>query len=189
MKTVNWIIEVHRFYIPSMSSEGASAGEQLLDASRRNNSDLLSSIFETLGHDAEKIAELINTSKNPLGNTALHLCCKYGSWEVLDTILDQEGGIDIDPQNVDGDTPLHVTVRYCDEEPEHGLFIARNLIEVGADPRIKNINNQLPLDLVHGDDKDELIDLLQGAALAADNYDGDEGDEPELIDDDDGEED
>lgn len=42
---------------------------------------------------------------------------------------------------------------------------------------------------MHGDDKDELIDLLQGAALAADNYDGDEGDEPELIDDDDGEED
>lgn len=171
-----------------MSTEGASFGEQLLDASRRNNTDLLEHILEGLSNDSDKIAELINTAKDPLGNTALHLCCKYGSWEVLDSILDQEGGIEIDPRNVDGDTPLHLTVRYCDDEPEHGLFIARNLIEVGADPRIKNEHNQLPLDLVHGDDKDELIDLLQGAALAADSNDLEGDEDEEIIDDDDGEE-
>lgn len=170
-----------------MATEGASFGEQLLDASRRNNTDLLEQIYTGLEHDADKIAELINTSKDPLGNTALHLCCKYGSWEVLDSILDQEGGIEIDPRNVDGETPLHLTVRYCDEEPEHGMFIARNMIEVGADPRIKNENNQLPLDLVHGEDKDDLIDLLQGAALAADSNGAEE--EEEIIDDEDEEED
>lgn len=170
-----------------MTTEGASFGEQLLDASRRNNTDLLEHIYTGLDHNADKIAELVNASRDPLGNTALHLCCKYGSWEVLDSLLDQEGGIEIDPRNVDGETPLHLTVRYCDEEPEHGLFIARNLIEVGADPRIKNEHNQLPLDLLHGEGKDDLIDLLQGAALAADSNDiGEE--EKEVIDDDDDDE-
>lgn len=151
-----------------MTSEGASYGEQLLEASRRNNVDLLNSILESVGNDPVKIAEVVNTSQDPFGNTALHLCCKTGAWEVLDILLDQVD-IEIDPQNkVDGDTPLHVTVRYAQDEPEHGTFIARNLIEVGADPRLKNKHNQKPIDLIHGEELDELIDLLQGAELAAD---------------------
>lgn len=151
-----------------MESEGASFGEQLLEASRRNNTDLLKTILESLGDDSDGIADLINSSKDPFGNTALHLSCKFGSWEVLDILLDQEN-IEIDPQNkVDGDSPLHVTVRYAQEEPEHGTFIARNLVEVGADPRLRNRHNQKPIDLIHGDELDELVDLLQGAELAAD---------------------
>lgn len=153
-----------------MESEGASQGEQLLDASRRNNVDLLETVFKDLNEDPIKIADLINHSKDPFGNTALHLCCKYGSWDVLDKILDQEGGIEIDPHNtIDGDTPLHEAVKYAQEEPEHGSFIIQNLIEVGADPRAKNNNNEKPIDLIHSDDLDDLVDLLQGAELVADN--------------------
>ena len=154
----------------SKETEGASVGEQLLDASRRNNVDLLETVFQELGEDPAKIADALNHSKDPFGNTALHLCCKYGSWDVLDKILDQEGEIEVDPHNeVDGDTPLHVAVRYARDEPEHGTFIAQNLIEVGADPRARNNNNDKPIDLIHGDGLDDLIDLLQGAELAADN--------------------
>lgn len=152
-----------------MSVEGASLKEQLLDASRRNNVDLLEQAFNDLDNDPKKIADLINTAKDPLGNTALHLASKYGSWEVLDKILDLDGDIEIDPQNdIDGDTPLHEAVRYAKEEPEHGTFIAQNLIEVGADARIANKHNQKPVDLIHGDELDDLVDLLQGAELAAD---------------------
>ena len=68
-----------------------------------------------------------------------------------------------------GDTPLHLAVRYSLEEPEHGTFIVSNLIEVGADPRIKNNHGQKPSDLIHGDELDDLFDLLQGAELAVDN--------------------
>ncbi|CCE61673.1 hypothetical protein TPHA_0A05990 [Tetrapisispora phaffii CBS 4417] len=153
-----------------MSSEGASLNEQLLDCARRNNEDLFNSILESLGNDTYNISELINTSRDPFGNTALHLACQYGSWEVLDKILDQEGDIEIDPQNTtDGDTPLHVTVKYAHNEPEHGTFIAKNLIEVGADPRIRNNRNERPIDCIHGDELEELIDLLQGAEISADN--------------------
>lgn len=165
-------------------SEGASLEEQILDASRRNNADLLETIFQNLSGDEKRIANLINSAKDPMGNTALHLCCQYGSWEVLDKILDQEGGIEIDPKNiVDGDTPLHVTVRYAIGEPEHGTFIAQNMIEVGADPRIRNKSGQKPLDLIHGDNLDDLIDLLQGAELAADNGNMVNEEDAEIIDD------
>lgn len=172
-----------------MESEGASYNEQLLDASRRNNIDLLDTIFNELGNDSSKIANLINSSRDPFGNTALHLCCKYGSWEVLDKILDLDGDIEIDPRNnTDGDTPLHVAVKYAAEEPEHGTFLAKNLVEVGADARIKNKHNQKPIDMIHSDELDDLVDLLQGAELAVDHdVHGDE--EAELIDDDDEDED
>ncbi|SCV04716.1 LAME_0H20670g1_1 [Lachancea meyersii CBS 8951] len=165
-------------------TEGASFQEQLLDASRRNNVDLLDTVFRELGSDEKRIAELINSSCDPMGNTSLHLCCQYGSWDVLDQILDQEGGIEIDPRNkVDGDTPLHSAVRYALTEPEHGTFIAQNLVQVGADSRILNKSGQKPLDLVHGQELENLIDLLQGAELAADNQHLVNEEDAELIDD------
>ncbi|AET38309.1 ankyrin repeat-containing protein ANK1 Ecym_2595 [Eremothecium cymbalariae DBVPG len=146
--------------------EGATYGEQLLDASRRNNVDLLEFILE---QDSNIVAKLINDTKDPFGNTCLHMCCKYGSWDVLDTILDVDCPIEIDPQNVEGDTPLHTVVKYSEEEPEHGTFIASNLIQVGADPRIKNNSGRKPIELIHNDKFTDLIDLLQSAELAADN--------------------
>lgn len=150
-------------------TEGASLKEQLLDASRRNNLDLLNSIIEKIGSNQQELQDLINNSKDPFGNTAIHLCSKHGSWDVLDTLLDQEG-VDINQENtIDGDTPLHLCVRYSHEEPEHGTFIAENLIEVGADPRKRNNQGKTPLDLVHSTELEPLVNLLQGAEIAADN--------------------
>lgn len=116
-----------------MSEEGASFKEQILDASRRNNTELLAEILANAS--PENIPDIINHSKDALGNTPLHLAAKYGSFEVMDTILDQEG-TEVDPVNViDGDTPLHLAVRYSETEPEHGHFIAETLVEAGADAR------------------------------------------------------
>lgn len=157
---------------PQLShEEGASLGEQLLDASRRNNEDLFDTVIATIGNeDRNRLSKLINESHDPMGNTALHLCCQYGSWEVLDKLLDLDADIEIDNKNKsNGDTPLHLAVRYSLEEPEYGTFIVSNLIEVGADPRIKNNHGQKPSDLIHGDELDDLFDLLQGAELAVDN--------------------
>lgn len=40
-------------------SDGASLREQLLDASRRNNVDLLETVFQELGNNEAQIADLI----------------------------------------------------------------------------------------------------------------------------------
>jgi hypothetical protein len=144
-----------------MSEEGASYKEQILDAARRNNSDLFEEILKQAGTG---ITHIINGSRDPLGNTPLHLAAKYGSYEVLDEILDQEG-VEVDPVNrIDGDTPLHLAVRYAEEEPEHGAFIAETLIEAGADARIKNSNGLKPIQLVRSNAS--LTELLLGAELA-----------------------
>lgn len=144
-----------------MSEEGASYKEQVLEAARRNNTDLLGEIIKESG---DQITSIINDSRDALGNTPLHLAAKYGSYEVMDEILDCEG-VEVDPTNtLDGDTPLHMAVRYSESEPEHGTFIAETLIEAGADARIKNNAGQKPIDLVH--DNDSLIDILQGAEMA-----------------------
>lgn len=85
--------------------------------------------------------------------------------EVLDHILDKED-VEVDPVNRQfGDTPLHSAVRYSLTEPEHGAFIVEMLIDAGADPRIKNKNNQKPIDLASSTNT-ELIDTLQGAEFA-----------------------
>ncbi|CCH63002.1 hypothetical protein TBLA_0I03490 [Henningerozyma blattae CBS 6284] len=172
------------------TTQGASYSEQLLEAARRNNIDLLNNIVTGLNNDPTKIAHLLNESKDAFGNTALHLCAKHGSWDVLDKLLDQEGDIEVDPQNItDGDTPLHCAVRLAQDEPEEGTFIAKNLIAVGADPRIRNKQNQKPVDLIHGNSLTALVDTLQGAELAvatgAHGVAADDDEDGEIVEEDD----
>jgi ankyrin repeat protein len=146
------------------AEEGASAGEQIIEAARRNNVELLLEVFEAQ-ENSTAIAKLINESRDPLGNTALHLASITGSFEVLDHLLDQEL-VEVDPLNrLQQDTPLHSAVRYSLEEPEHGAFLVETLIEAGADPRIRNKNKQKPVDIASpGNTK--LIETLRSAEFA-----------------------
>lgn len=147
-----------------MTAEGASAQEQIIEAARRNNVELL---HEVLGQQdgVEAIAKLINDSRDPLGNTPLHLAAGNGSFEVLDVMLDQEL-VEVDPLNrLQLETPLHAAVRYSYDEPAHGEFIADTLIEAGADPRIRNKNKQKPVDLAQPSNT-VLIETLKSAEFA-----------------------
>lgn len=121
--------------------EGASPKEQLIEACRRNNTTLLSEVFASkpLNSDANAIANFLNSTTDALGFGALHVAAKYGSYEVLDMILDQEM-VEIDgPEKRDGDTCLHVAVRYCNGlekgEWEHGRAVVDILVDAGCDPR------------------------------------------------------
>lgn len=57
------------------ADDGASYGEQLIEAARRNNTDL----YEELQKETTNLAELINTATDPVGNYALHLAAFNGS--------------------------------------------------------------------------------------------------------------
>ena len=75
-------------------------------------------------------------------------------------------GVEIDPQNRDGETPLHLAVKYTNnEEPEHGYFIVDNMLDAGSDPRIKDKHNLKPKDYVSSD-HEKLIELLESAEYA-----------------------
>ncbi|KAL9014219.1 MAG: hypothetical protein Q9173_001125 [Seirophora scorigena] len=134
-----------------MSDEGATPRELVLEACRRNNTSLLSEVLTSL-RTPEKIAELLNNAKDGVGNHCLHLAASYGSYEVLDTLLDQEN-LEVDPlDRLERDTPLHKAVRFINSLPasqwDAAHSIADLLIDAGADPRIRNKAKLKPMDLV-----------------------------------------
>lgn len=165
------------------NSEGASPSEQILEAARRNNTELLLQIKSDLGNDQEKLSTLINTTRELISsNTPLHLACQLGNWEFIDIVLDIEG-VEIDPKNREGSTPLHLAVKYANEEPEHGFFIIDNLVDAGSDPRILDNSSLKPINYVTKDTK--LRELLESAEYAiamegqvAEENDNDEDDGP-----------
>lgn len=124
-----------------MADEGASPKELLIEASRRNNTSLLTDLLKSkpLNSNPDSIAKFLNTTTDALGASALHIAAQYGSYEILDTILDQEG-VEIDHmEKRDGDTCLHKAVRYCNDSArgnvEQGRAVVEILVDAGCDPR------------------------------------------------------
>ncbi|KAI5853321.1 ankyrin repeat-containing domain protein [Tricharina praecox] len=139
------------------TDEGASAKELLLEAARRDNTELLTEVLEH-----HHTPEFLNNSTDALGNTALHVAAQYGAYDVMDELLDQEG-LEVDPRNrMEGNTPLHKAVYFAKGEKQLGLEIVKLLTEAGADPRVRNKQKQRPIDI--SDPRDtELRQVLQSA--------------------------
>ncbi|KAF3985174.1 hypothetical protein FT663_05403 [Candidozyma haemuli var. vulneris] len=141
------------------NSEGASYAEQLLECARRNNVELFNTIKEEV--DSEKLAHLVNSTKEMItNNSPLHLATSLGNWEFIDAVLDVEG-VEIDPLNRDGDTPLHLAVKFAGDEPEYGYFIIDNLVDAGSDAKIVDRHGLKPVNYVRENDK--LRSLLESA--------------------------
>jgi hypothetical protein len=88
---------------------------------------------------ATSTAEFLNTASDALGCGALHIAAQYGSYEVLDLLLDQEG-VEIDGvEKREGDTCLHKAVRYVNglgrDEWGQALAVVEILIDAGCDAR------------------------------------------------------
>ncbi|KAL8994794.1 MAG: hypothetical protein Q9169_005330 [Polycauliona sp. 2 TL-2023] len=151
-----------------MSDEGATPRELVLEACRRNNTSLLSEVLKSL-KSSPAIADLLNNAKDGVGNHCLHLAASYGSYDVLDILLDQED-LEVDPlDRLERDTPLHKAVRFINTLPsaqwDSASSIADLLIDAGADPRIRNKAKLKPMDLVDPKNKD-LRNSLQKAEYA-----------------------
>ena len=146
------------------SQKGASPRELLLEASRRNNGALLSSIFTDLS-SSSKISNLINTATDGVGNTSLHLAAAHGSYEVLDTLLDQDG-VEVDPLNrMERESPLHKAVKYARTDEEGAAAIVEMLLDAGADPTIRNTSGETPGDLIREEGK--VREVLRNAEVGA----------------------
>ncbi|KAF1829932.1 ankyrin repeat domain-containing protein [Decorospora gaudefroyi] len=157
--------------------EGASPRELLLEACRRNNTDLLESTLADLTSAASKsgkkppefVAEILNNARDGVGNGCLHIAATYGSYEVMDILLDQEG-IEIDElDRMEKDTPLHKAVRYTNSmdkrEWPHGHTIVEILLDAGCDPRIRNKAKLKPVELADPRNA-ELRGMLQKGEFA-----------------------
>ncbi|CAJ2503761.1 Uu.00g111550.m01.CDS01 [Anthostomella pinea] len=149
--------------------EGASAKEQLIEACRRNNVDLLTEIISNCKNDDE-ISDLLNNSKTVMGNHVYHEAALQGNYEIIDMLLDQ-ANFECDPINrAEGDTPLHSAIRWINSEPpaqrEFGNALVEMMLEAGSSTRIKNKAKLTPYQLV--DPRNQgLKDLIQKHEYAA----------------------
>lgn len=157
------ILEKHR---EIMSETGASPAEQLLEAARRNNSDLLQELLSKYQENPQKAIDLINTAVDPTGNAALHLAAKYGNYEVMDQLLDIDG-VDVNIKaSMNGNTPLHYATLFSFQDPEYALFLVNELINCGASPSIRNTEGMRPIDLI-GDSNEKIKEALESAEYAS----------------------
>ncbi len=145
--------------------KGATAEEQVIEAARRNNLDLFKSIEDQYEEKPNEFIKLLNTSTDATGDSALHLCCKYGCYTVMDEIIDLDG-VNLNVRApVTGDTPLHYAANYSFSEPAYALFLIQQLIEVGANPSIRNKEGLKPIDIVGGSN-DKIRKVLESAEYA-----------------------
>lgn len=164
--------------------QGASDGEQILEAARRNNLDLFTTVEDQYKDKSEQFIKLLNSSRDAIGDSVLHLCCKYGCYEVMNEIIDL-AGVDLNPKNAHtGDTPLHYAANYSFQEPDYALFLIQQLIEVGADPTIKNNEGLRPVDIIGDSNKKikmafESAQYAQNALPAEEIVDDDDDDDDE----------
>ncbi|KAI9883679.1 MAG: hypothetical protein M1823_004561 [Watsoniomyces obsoletus] len=159
---------------PEQPDEGATPRELVLEASRRDNVELLQEVIDKLSKTAgpkstERVAEVLNNAFDGVGNHALHLAATHGSYEVMDLILDQEG-VEVDPiDRFERDTPLHKAVRFVNSLPhykwEGAKMLVNLLIDAGADPRVRNKAKLKPADLVDPANNDLRL-TLRGAEYA-----------------------
>lgn len=130
--------------------DGATPKEILIESCRRNNTSLLNEVLSSppLSSDATKIADFLNTTTDSLGSSALHIAAQYGSYDILDLLLDQEG-VEIDhTEPREGDTVVHKAVRYVNGGGEGGKEVVEILVDAGCDPRIRNKARLRAVDLL-----------------------------------------
>ncbi|KAI5464081.1 hypothetical protein BGZ63DRAFT_143811 [Mariannaea sp. PMI_226] len=150
--------------------EGASVKEILIEACRRNNTDLLTECLE--GKSDEEISKLLNTTTTIMGNHLYHEAASYGNYEIIDLLLDQHE-FECDPINrLEGDTPLHTAIRWINSEPRaqrpFGNALVEMMLEAGSNTRIKNKARLTPYQLVDPTNP-ELRDLIQKHEYANQN--------------------
>ncbi|KAH9224679.1 hypothetical protein DL95DRAFT_378319 [Leptodontidium sp. 2 PMI_412] len=137
--------------------EGASVGEILIEAARRNNTELLQETIDSIG-DEDKVAKILNETKTVLGNYIYHEAALRGNYEIIDMLLDQTG-FECDPiSRIEHDTPLHSAIRYLNSLTESSPLtpaissfsteLIAMMIEAGSDPRLRNKANLTPYQLV-----------------------------------------
>ncbi|KAF6837463.1 ankyrin repeat protein [Colletotrichum plurivorum] len=131
--------------------EGASVKELLIEACRRNNTDLFHEVIEDI-KDEDELSRILNETTTVMGNHLYHEAASRGNYEIIDVLLDQPN-FECDPINrLEGDTPLHTAIRWINSEPpaqrEFGNALVEMMLEAGSNPRVKNKGGLTALQLV-----------------------------------------
>ena len=96
--------------------------------------------------------------------------CKLPCVETMKLIL--HAGCDVNAVNTEGNTPLHLAVKFKPADPEEVVILSEMLLlllDIGADPKLVNKNGQTPLDRCETDEARRI--LSEKGRLSAMNVD------------------
>ena len=132
-------------------------------------------------HDGNTLLHLAESHKTPnadflaydiVEEADMQSVYKLPCVETMKLIL--HAGGDVNAVNTEGNTPLHLAVKFKPTEPEEVEILREMLLlmlDIGADPKLANKNGQTPLDSCETDEARRILSEKRPAGLSAINVD------------------
>ena len=124
-------------------------------------------------NDGNTLLHLAAWHETPIKEDNVRSVCKLPCVETMKLIL--HAGCDVNAVNTEGNTPLHLAVKYKPAEPKDDVEILREmlllLLDIGADPKLENKNGQTPLDSCESDEARRILSEKRPGRLSAMNVD------------------
>ena len=119
--------------------------------------------------DGNTLLHLAAWHETPIKADNVRVVCKLPCVETVKFIL--HAGGDVNAVNTEGNTPLHLAVKFKPEPEEVEILreMLLLLLEIGADPKLENKNGQTPLDSCETDEARRILSEKRG--LSAMNVD------------------
>ena len=120
--------------------------------------------------DGNTLLHLAAWHETPIKEDNVRSVCKLPCVETMKLIL--HAGCDVNAVNTEGNTPLHLAVKYKPAEPKDVEILREMLLlllDIGADPKLENKNGQTPLDRCETDEARRI--LSEKGRLSAMNVD------------------
>ena len=120
--------------------------------------------------DGNTLLHLAAWHETPIKEDNVRSVCKLPCVETMKLIL--HAGEDVNAVNTEGNTPLHLAVKFNPAEPEKVEILREMLLlllDIGADPKLENKNGQTPLDSCETDEARMILSEKRG--LSAMNVD------------------
>ena len=120
--------------------------------------------------DGNTLLHLSAWHETPIKEDSVRRVCKLPCVETMKLIL--HAGGDVNAVNTEGNTPLHLAVKYKPAEPEDVEILREMLLlllDIGADPKLANKNGQTPLNSCETDEARRI--LSEKGRLSAMNVD------------------
>ena len=121
-------------------------------------------------NDGNTLLHLAAWHETPIQQDNVRSVCKLPCVETMKLIL--HAGCDVNAVNTEGNTPLHLAVKFKPADPEEVVILSEMLLlllDIGADPKLVNKNGQTPLDRCETDEARRI--LSEKGRLSAMNVD------------------
>ena len=108
-------------------------------------------------NDRNTLLHLAAWHETPIKEDNVRRVCKLPCVETMKLIL--HAGCDVNAVNTEGNTPLHLAVKFKPEPEEVEILreMLLLLLDIGADPKLENENGQTPLDSCESDEARRIL--------------------------------